>query len=140
MERIVATARWVVPAVAGAVGYAFWATAQPAFGRFAYVAVAIPVALVVAAVLVGRGGRSAAGRVPRVITLAAAWPWLLIGVLIAGLETAGLALGGRSAAVPTLSTVVDHTLAWHVVRAALFVGWLLLGWCVVGLTHAHRRF
>ena len=139
MERIVASAWWVLPAVAGAVGYAFWATAQPPFGGSAYIAVAIPVAFVVAALLVRRGGWSAARRAPRVVTVAGAWPWFLIGGLIAGLEAAGLALGGRSATVPTLSTVIDHTLAWHVVRAALFVSWLLLGWCVVGLTHPHRR-
>jgi hypothetical protein len=47
------------------------------------------------------------------------------------LEVAGLALGGRSSAVPTLSTVVDHALAWHAVRFVLFLAWLALGWAPV---------
>jgi hypothetical protein len=43
------------------------------------------------------------------------------------LEGLGLALGGRSKTVPTLSTVIDHALAWHALRLILFCGWLLIG-------------
>ena len=58
---------------------------------------------------------------------------------MAGLEAVGLALGGRSADVPTLSTVVDHALGWHLTRLLLFVGWLLIGRGLVGLGHSNRQ-
>jgi hypothetical protein len=48
-----------------------------------------------------------------------------------GIEAAGLALGGKSAQVPTISTVVDHAIAWHFVRFVLFAGWLAV--CVAPL-------
>jgi hypothetical protein len=40
------------------------------------------------------------------------------------LESLALALGGRSAAVPTLSTVVDRALVWHLARFGLLCLWL----------------
>ena len=54
-------------------------------------------------------------------------PWLLIAVAAAGLEAAGLALGGRSPRMATLSTAVDHLLAWHVTRWIAFLAWAWLG-------------
>jgi hypothetical protein len=56
-----------------------------------------------------------------------------------GLEIVALARGGRSATVPTLSTVVDHALAWHLARLLLFAGWLLIGWSLVGVHRPERR-
>jgi hypothetical protein len=54
-------------------------------------------------------------------------PWLLVALVATGFEGLGLALGGRSATVPTMSTVIDHALAWHALRLVLFCGWLLIG-------------
>jgi hypothetical protein len=51
-----------------------------------------------------------------------ALPWLLVALAAAGLEGLGLALGGRSKTVPTLSTMIDHALAWHALRLILFCG------------------
>ncbi|MGO8869830.1 MAG: hypothetical protein ACLQPH_00245 [Acidimicrobiales bacterium] len=121
----------VVAAFGGAVvlAYAWWATGVPPFTNGAYAAVGIPVLALALLVVVGRpgdhppGSRSAAptGRV------GGSLPWLALALVALSLEAAGLALGGRSTAVPTLSTVVDHALAWHAVRFALFCGWLAAG-------------
>ena len=118
-----------IAAVAGVAAYSWWATGLPPFTTTAYVAVVLPVAaLAVAAVLVPTRPRSfrSAGR-PRY----AALPWVGLLVVAIALEAAGLALGGRSRTVPTLSTVVDHALAWQGVRFVLFVAWLALGWTPV---------
>jgi hypothetical protein len=122
----------------GVVTYGYWATGRAPFGAAAYLAVGIPIALVAAAALVGRG-RSMPQPTPVVVTIRSAWPWLLIAGLMVGLEIVGLALGGRSATVPTLSTVVDHALAWHLGRLLLFAGWLLVGWSLVAVHRPERR-
>ncbi|MGH9098038.1 MAG: hypothetical protein ACRDWB_11510, partial [Acidimicrobiales bacterium] len=62
------------------------------------------------------------------LTLRSVFPWVVFGALAIGLEGLGLALGGRSSGVPTISTVVDHALAWHGLRFVLFAGWLAMGW------------
>src|ERR1017187_9353349 len=54
-------------------------------------------------------------------------PWLVLLLGAVVLETVGLALGGRSKDVPTLSTAVDHLLVTHEGRALLFMAWLLVG-------------
>jgi hypothetical protein len=123
---------------AGVVAYGYWATGRAPFGAAAYVAVGIPVALAAAAVLRGRGW-STPRQTPALVTVRSAWPWLLIAGLMVGLEIVGLALGGRSATVPTLSTVVDHALAWHLVRLLLFAGWLLIGWSLISVGRRERR-
>jgi hypothetical protein len=122
---------------AGVVAYGYWATGRTPFGAAAYVAVGIPIVLAAAAVLLGRGW-STPRCPPVLVTVRSAWPWLLIAGLMVGLEIVGLALGGRSATVPTLSTVVDHALAWHLVRLVLFAGWLLIGWSLVGVHRPER--
>ena len=123
--------RWGV-AAAGA-GYACWASGLRPFTATAYVAIAVPVAALALteAAGLGRGGpvptgapAPVAGR-PSGRALA---PWMVFLAVAAALETAGLALGGRSATVPTLSTVVDHALGERAVRAALFAAWLVVGW------------
>ena len=123
---------------AGLVAYGYWATGRAPFGASAYVAVGIPIGLATAAALVGRGW-SPPRRTPVLVTVRSAWPWLLIGGLMVGLEIVALALGGRSATVPTLSTVVDHALAWHLARLLLFAGWLIIGWSLVGVHRPERR-
>jgi hypothetical protein len=117
--------------------YAWWATGQPPFAARAYLAIAVPAAALAVAV-VARGRRAAD---PAPISRRGALPWLLVLVAAAGLDGVGLALGGRSPDVPTLSTVVDHALRWHGVRFALFCGWLALGWWPVlrDRTAASRR-
>jgi DMSO reductase anchor subunit len=54
-------------------------------------------------------------------------PWLLLLLAAVVLEVIGLALGGRSSTVPTLSTVVDHLLVRHVGRWLLYVTWMAVG-------------
>jgi hypothetical protein len=103
-----------------AVGYAYLATAPRPFTDPAYLAVAVPVVLLGIPAVLRRGPRR-----PRV-HVARAWPWFALVALAVALESVGLALGGRSPSVPTLSTVVDHALAGHIVRAVLFCGWLAL--------------
>lgn len=130
-------------------GYGWWATGLHPFTWSSYLAILVPVVVVCAAAahpgaapspLVadpsrpattpprpaidrepgGPGTPGGAGR-------GRAWPWLALGGLALGLEGVGLALGGRSAVVPTLSTVIDHAMAWHGSRFALFGLWLAVG-------------
>ena len=122
----------------GVVAYGYWATGRAPFGALAYVAVGIPIALAAAAVLVGPGW-STPRRASPPVTVRSTWPWLLIAGLMVALELVGLALGGRSATFPTLSTIVDHALAWHLARLLLFAAWLLIGWSLVGVNHPVRR-
>ncbi len=116
--------------VAGA-SYSWWATGLRSFTTLSTVAVAIPVALVIAGMLVGAGRPMTTGaETPGPnsgLSGAELGPWIALLVLACGLEIAGLALGGHSRTVPTLSTVVDQTLAWHLSRFALFAAWLAWG-------------
>ncbi len=135
------TRRRAVPvATVVAIVYAWWATAVPPFTARAYVAVGLPaVLLLVVAVLdPSPAPKDPPADVPRASRPAGrhSFPWLLVILVAAGLEAAGLALGGRSAGVPTLSTVVDHALAWHAVRFVLFCVWLAAG--VIPLRRAVR--
>jgi len=112
--------------------YAWWATGVPPFTLRAYIAVGLPALMLLVAALIGpSSGRveaipatlpSGASRPQRV------FPWVILLVLALSLEGLGLALGGRSQAVPTLSTVIDHALSRHVVRFILFCAWLAAGW------------
>ena len=125
---------FVVPGAAAAAGYGWWATGVRPFTTAAYLAVAVPV--VVVAVTGWWSGRHRLPAPPPVPGLRGAAPWLALALAGLGLEIAGLALGGRSARLPTLSTVVDHALAWHATRLALFVLWAALG---VALVVVRRR-
>ena len=117
----------VVGAAAAALA-AWWVTGLSPFTIAAYVAVGLPVVALVA-VVVGRSfGLGQSMVKPGPATLRSVLPWLVLTALGIGLEALGLALGGRSAGVPTLSTVVDHALAWHGLRFVLFCGWLAMGW------------
>ncbi len=112
--------------------YSWWATGVPPFTLRAYIAVGFPALMLLVAAIIGpASGRveaisatsyGEAYRAPRV------FPWVVLLALAISLETLGLVLGGRSQAVPTLSTVVDHALSRHVVRFMLFCVWLALGW------------
>ncbi|MGC2486306.1 MAG: hypothetical protein WA359_08695 [Acidimicrobiales bacterium] len=53
--------------------------------------------------------------------------WVVILILALALESVGLALGGRSTSVPTLSTTLDHLLVEHWGRWLLFLAWLGVG-------------
>ncbi len=108
-------------------GYAYWATGVRPFTVSAYVAVGIPVTVVGCVAAFGWPARGPRPQGAEMAGLRWVLPWLLIALLAAGLEGLGLALGGRSTTVPTMSTVIDHGLAWHALRLALFCGWLLIG-------------
>ncbi len=64
-------------------------------------------------------------------------PWVVLAAAAVVLETVGLVLGGRSATVPTLSTTVDHLMAFRGSRFALFLLWLGAWW--VPSVRAGRR-
>jgi hypothetical protein len=108
--------------------YAWWATGLTPFTAVATVAVAVPVA-VVALVVVARPGRTTAGDIgPGAAPPRRRWePWAVLAAVAVSLETVALVLGGRSATVPTLSTVVDHALGRHAVRGVLFCLWMAVG-------------
>jgi len=130
----VATVKRTAFGVLVAVTYAWWATGIAPFTALSYVLVAVPVTALVASYAamgalsphrgdIGHHYRRCAGDAS--LKNVAAWLAVLVGA--AALETAGLALGGRSRSVPTLSTTVDHLLVTHVGRWLLFVAWLWVG-------------
>ncbi len=131
--------RWSTVAAAAAL-YSWWATGVAPFTVRAYVAVGIPSVLLLAVGMMdffcgpregqdpGRRPGAEPASTPDRLQLRRTFPWLLLVLAAVGLEAAGLALGGRSSTVPTLSTVVDHALAWHVVRFVLFCSWVAVGW------------
>ena len=141
-----------VAGAAGSAAYAWWATGLQPFTTSAYVAVGLPVALLTVVAGVGLpGSRVEAGagagagagaavdaRGVGALQLRSTFPWVLLILLAVGLEAVGLALGGRSAGVPTLSTVIDHALGRHGVRFVLFLGWLAVGWAPVAGVVCHR--
>lgn len=113
---------------------AWLATGVRAFSALAYVVVAVPAlgALLAYAAL---GGFSPSNdevtRHYRSRSAETTWqntaPWIVLAALALILESVGLALGGRSPSVPTLSTTVDHLLVSHLGRWLLFVAWLAVG-------------
>ncbi len=106
------------------VAYAWYATGLRPFTDSAYEAVFVAAAILLVFGLLSPAGR----RTPRgPLALRAVAPWVALVAVAACLEAAGLALGGRSPVVPTLSTVVDHALRWHASRFVLFLGWLEVG-------------
>lgn len=116
-----------------AVTYAWFATGAGAFTAGAYTYVATP-SLVALAIFVATerrrsAERSPTSRVARALPWANSAPWIAILAAAVVLEAVGLALGGRSTSVPTLSTTVDHVLVTHVARWLLFVAWLaIIAW------------
>jgi hypothetical protein len=115
-----------------AVAFAWFATGVKPFHTLSYVVVGIPVLVVVSLYLYfdafadeRSGSDGHQGTVP--VSLSRSTPWLLVlfGAII--LETVGLALGGQSSRVPTLSTTMDHLLTTHVIRCVLFLLWWAIG-------------
>jgi hypothetical protein len=114
--------------------YAWWATGVKPFTTLAYVLIAIPSVLVVTifAVLGGFSPRrSDVARYYRArsagATSSSVAPWAALLVVAIVLEAIGLALGGRSPNVATLSTAVDHLLVTHWSRWLLYDLWLAAG-------------
>jgi hypothetical protein len=132
--RVRRTATWALAAFAIPVSYGWWATGVQTFTTAAYLAVAIPAVVVLTASLVTgrmterapstpatdqRGGSATSGR--------SALPLAAIVVAAVVLEIVGLALGGHSSTVPTLSDVADRAIARHLLRAIAFGLWLAIG-------------
>jgi hypothetical protein len=120
--------------VIGAFLCAWFATGAPSFSLSAYVWWAVPsaMALILYAALGGfsrhRAEVTSYYRVrSSLVSLRSAAPWLIVAVGALALESIGLALGGHSASVPTLSTTIDHVLVTHEGRFALFAIWLAVG-------------
>ncbi len=114
--------------------YAWWASDVRPFSALAYVLIAVPSLAVVILLVAWRGplphafdAHSRESTVGPDSSIARAWPWLALLVLAVALEIVGLALGGRSTTVATLSTALDHLLVSHVVRWLLYMAWLSVG-------------
>jgi hypothetical protein len=137
----VTTAFVVIVATAA---YAWWVTGLRPFTTASYVAVGLPGAALVLVMIVIRLEGSNRDKLSRGIEhfeigLRTTFPWLILFAVTAGIEIWALVLGGRSTTVPTLSTVVDHAMAWHVVRFVLFCGWLAAGLGAMLLTVLRSR-
>jgi hypothetical protein len=111
-----------------AIAYAWFATGVRPFSAGAYLYVAVPsfaaIALFVAAESRRRAERAATPRTIAALARPSTTPWWVIFTAAIALEIVGLALGGRSKTVPTLSTTVDHLLVTHAARWLLFAAWL----------------
>jgi uncharacterized membrane protein len=126
--------------------YAWLATGAKPFHALSYALISIPILIVVAVYVMVRtfyDERSGVSHYFRRRSLglssAHTTPWLvvLVGAII--LEIVGLALGGRSKRVPTLSTEVDHLLTTHWLRCVLFLAWLAVGVAPLRRLNEHRR-
>lgn len=118
----------------GALGYAWFAASVTPFSVAAYAVLAGPSAT--ALVLYGVLGGFSPSRVDVTsyyrkrsssVSLAPVAPWLVVALGALALESIALALGGRSASVPTLSTTIDHVLTVRAGRFALYAIWLAVG-------------
>jgi hypothetical protein len=114
--------------------YAWLATGAKAFHALSYVLVSIPIVLVVAMYVREKAFYDERSGVSRYyhrrslgLSSAHTTPWLIVLAGAIVLEIVGLALGGHSTRVPTLSTEVDHLLATHWLRCLLFLAWLAVG-------------
>jgi hypothetical protein len=119
--------------VVGVVAYAWIATSVHPFTANAYIVVAVPslAGPLCYASLGGFSKRTDIGDYYRerssTVTWRAVGPWIAVALVAIALESAGLALGGRSPGVPTLSTTVDHLLVNHWERCVLFAAWVAVG-------------
>jgi hypothetical protein len=125
--------------------YAWWATAVRPFSAGAYALVALPVLAALALYASAGGFRPTRVDVTtyyRQRSSHRVGPWVVVVVLGVALESVGLALGGRSKSVPTLSTTLDHLLVEHWLRWLIFLAWLWVGGRPIerlrGLTHGDR--
>jgi hypothetical protein len=115
-------------------GYAWVTASAHPFTTLSYCLVAIPsAALVVTYIRIG-GLSADLGDVGAYFqrqsgeaTLSTVTPWIAVLSAAVVLESVGLLLGGRSTSVPTLSTTVDHLLAYRWERCLLCVAWLSAG-------------
>ena len=114
--------------------YAWWASGVAPFTALAYVLIAVPSFLMV--VSYGALGALSPRRADIAryyrrrsadASFASTFPWLAILVAAVVLEVVGLALGGRSRDVATLSSAVDHLLVAHWGRGLLYLAWLAVG-------------
>ena len=115
-----------------AVAYGWWDAGVRPFTWQSYVLIAFPIAVVIGC-YISDGSFARTTRRELLSTQdgsafgsrqSAWWAIIVFAVL---LEAWGLALGGRSSAVPTLSTTLDHLLATRVERTIVFVVWLACG-------------
>jgi hypothetical protein len=134
------------PFVVAALVYAWLATGTRSFSPSAYVFLTVPslIALLLYGALGGFSpGHSDITSYYRTRSSPMSWrraaPWLVVAIFAIALESIGLALGGRSANVPTLSTTVDHLLVNHWGRFALFAVWLAVGASPLRRLHLLRR-
>ena len=123
--------------------YAWLATNAHPFTPWAYVAVSISV-IVTMVFYFQRGGFSEPDatnyyRRRSLGTVRHQVPWWGLFTAALALEIVGLALGGRSKDVPTLSTTVDHLLVAHWGRWLLFLWWLWIGARAVEGVSQRRR-
>jgi hypothetical protein len=118
--------------------YGWWQTGLHPFTGIAYLSIALPVAVLGALFIQARPPR----RDPTLRFVNAIdecssrqiAPLALVLLFGLALEIIGLAFGGRSMTVPTLSTVIDHALRWRGIRYLLLLVWLAAGLGPVLLT------
>ncbi len=111
--------------------YAWFATGLAPFSDAAYAVLGVPAltALVLYGALDGFSRNPDVGAYYRSRgTSRRILPWVVVAAAALGLEVAGLARGGRSENVPTLSTTLDRLLVTHTGRFLLYLWWLWVGY------------
>lgn len=120
--------------VLGAAAYAWFASATTPFTLPADVTTAVPLAAMVAVVVL-QGVRPAGTpwrRLPvdRPPDGGTALPWVAIVAVLVVSEGASLVAGARSSH-PTLSSLSDAVFRWHAAKSAVYFVWLVLCWYFV---------
>ena len=128
------------------IAYAWYATGVTPFHVLSYVLVGIPSLIVVGLYVSlktfsdGRAGVTHFYRGRSLgVSLQRITPWLVVVAAAVILEAVGLALGGRSKTVPTLSTELDHLLSTHWLRCVLLLAWLIVAAVPLRRLRAFRR-
>jgi hypothetical protein len=123
-RRCVATAT-----AAGVLAYGWWFTGLTPFRRDATRAWLLAVAALVLAGATHRRLRHETAVAPTRASRSGVALWSALVVAVVTWELLALRSSPRSEH-PTISSFVESVEQWHVVRLALFAGWLTVGWVI----------
>jgi hypothetical protein len=118
-----------------AIGYSLLAARTTPFSTSSDVAAGVPIVLLALAEIVlwvrGRGRAAGTGKERVGAAGGSRWPWLVAAIAVVGWELENYAAAGSRAAHPTFSSMADAVDRYWLLKALVFLGWLVLGWWIV---------
>jgi hypothetical protein len=124
-----------------AIAYSLLAARTTPFSTSSDVAAGVPIVLLALAEIVvwvrgrgrGRGGAAGAGAGTNRLIAAGGpwWPWLVAAIAVVGWELENYLAAGSRAAHPTFSSMADAVDRYWLLKALVFLAWLVLGWWIV---------